>query len=913
MQESPDSFIHENQVDPITFSNSEVYENVKIPFDQNSENNRSPPIIELNQENKMTKNDFNVVESKLIDDPTFQDWTDILSEYSNDENKLVIRESSVEMDKKPQNISFDKSDFDTASITPRCSWGEQEFTIDQLVDDGLYDKSTGLVFSQNKKTSMTMLEAIEKGWICKDSIELYDPRNSNIIKLTAASEKGIIDSDNGSIVDSSREMVISFKDSVNKALETKNKNREKSGDNIKIKIKCISICEAIKQKLYNPNLKLFEFSDNTKLTLRDALNKKYLNSSCTMVRDPSTGQKVPFDLLVSLGLIDLDKAVIKDSEGNHISLEVAYAEKNMFTSDVLQGPFSLMKLFEDGYYHPELNMFFDLTSKKYIPLGEAIDKNILDSKSVLCLNFNTSEVLGLNDAFKSGLIDRDSGLTKGGFKLIDAYEQNDILIKPIAIAKAIELNLLNETTGKFLDPSFRRFFTLEQSIKEGLINPESTLINPSSRKPIMVSQAIQDGIIDGKSGIVTNSSTGENLTLKEVYNASKSLKITQSKSNEVDNQKSADSQIIQMTSHDTSQETAKPNCSPELKLIYKPTSNSFVDPLNGDVLTLEESIDRGYINPRKCLLLIPGINELIMLQKLIDNNMIDSKSGTIYNTQHKISYSFKDVLHEKNLIKVVYDEYSLAEAIDLDLFNPETGSLNDPNTKENISLKEALKNKLISPSKSVLILETNCFNISEAIESGYMDEKTADVLIDNERIPYIDALQNGLVLDAYMPLKLGFTEALQANLFDKKSKSFIHPISRQNINLVEALESEFLDSDKCFLYLPDSKKQISLSEAADQSLLSKDFKTITEPKSGKEFNVILQLLQAVENEKKNKSSNGVEVVRDVKEKVVGDVKEDVKEYVKEDASEKDQGVQLQSFNVQEPALINVSQYSKCFL
>ena len=779
-----------------------------------------------------------------------------MSDYSGSSH-LVIRENSLDSDKRREFSVFEKVENDASTITTRGSWGDQELSLKQLVDLDYYDQSTGMVLSQNKKYNFSLLEAIEKGWVSKDSVELYDPRTKKVMKLTEASVRGIIDLDNGNIVDSSKEMVISFKDSINKALEIRSKSNQDTTDNSKVKpqqLQSVTLCDAFARNLFNPQTKLFEFQNGTQLSLKDSLNSKYLDSSRTMVRDPSTSQKVPFDLLVSLGLIDLQNAIIKDSQGKQIPIEAAHTSNVIFPSEGTPGPMSLMRLFEDGYYHPEMNMFFDLTSKKYVSLGEAIDKQLLDAKSILRVNNRTNEVLGMKDAFQSGLIDPHSGLTKEGFKLIDAFERNDILIKPLAITKAVELNLLNETTGKFLDPSHRRFFSLEQSLKEGFINPESTLINPADRKPITVTQAIREGILDSTTGMVTNLSTGETLTLREVYNSSKFMKASQTSPGDLpraDNIPHVEAEI-EAISHAVQQSYAP------TKLIYKASSNSFVDPLTEESLTLEGAISKNYIDPKHCLLLIPGLNELVMLQKLMENKMIDLVTGNIYNTKQNISYSFKEVLHDKHLLNVVYDDYSLAEAIDLEIFNPETGSFTDPNTKKNISLKESFSKKLISPLKSVVIVDKQSFNLSEAMERGLMDERTADVLIDGQRTAYIDALQNGIVLDSYVPLKLSFNETLQTNLFDKKLKRFIHPISRQNIDLAEALESEFLESDKSFMYLPDSQKQISLSEAASQGLLSKDLTTVADPSTGKEFNVIIQLLQATHQRKKSKGASGVE-------------------------------------------------------
>ena len=850
MDLSPVSFINESQQADMSFSEGQAFDNFLLSSNQNSDNIHSSPTtrqnIALVMENDIDKTNLN--DQNSFENTTYQDWTDILSEKV-EENKLMINENSFEGNRKNSIISYDKTDAST--ITTRGSWGEHAFTMDQLLEYDYYDKNSGMVLSQNKDYSVSLLEAIEKGWVCKDSVELYDATSSKIIKLLDASSKGIIDLDNGNIIDSEKNVLLSFKDSINRALDLKLHDEVFSSDSVPIA--SMTLCEAMKNNLFSLESKLFEFSDKNKFSLKKALEKNFLNSSSTMVKDPSTGQRVPFDLLVSLGLIDLENAVIKDSEGKKIPLNIAYSKNIIFTSDSIQKPVSLMKLFEDGYYHPEMNMFFDMESKKYIKLGEAIDKKILDSKSVLFYGLNSNEVLGLNDAFKSGLIDRNTGLTKNGLKLIDAYETNQIIIKPITVIKAIELNLLNETTGKFLDPSFRKFFTLEQCLKEGLLDPQSTIINPSTNKPILLLQAIQEGIIDGKTGTVVNTSTEETLTLKEVYNASKFIKKNQLKNLETETSSNETTQVENVTNEEINFEKNSLTKESDLKLIYKPSSNTFVDPITEKNLTLEEAIIDKYINPKQCLLLVPNEKCLIPLQKFIDDGLVDLKKGKVYSKAQNIDYLFSDLLHNKSILKIVQDNYSLAEAIDLDLFNLDTGVFFDPNTEEKISLKSAFEKKLISPVKSLLILEKESLNLLEATKRGLMDEKTADILLNNKKMSYIEALQNGIILDSYVPLKLSFEEALKANLFDKKTKCLIHPILKKNITLFEALESEILESDKCFLYLPDSQIQISLSEAANQNLLSKDLVSVKDPKKNKEFNVIIQLMQALHNPTKKTS------------------------------------------------------------
>jgi hypothetical protein len=365
-------------------------------------------------------------------------------------------------------------------------------TLSELAADGRYDASSGTVLNPKTGLRIGLLEAIENGLVDRKSVRLRDPATGQNMTLAEAVERGIMDPDTGDIVDSYTGSTMRLIDAVNygvlglsadadaKKLVVSSREGQSSTESDRMMgqsqeqeklyadkqevSKSYTILEAIQQKMFDPRTNTFKdpLTGET-MTFEAAVDCGLIDTSRAMVQDPRTGQKVSFDVLVEMGLIDLNRGIVRDSQGHDISLADAAMDGLLFENPPVTGPMSLRRLVDEGLCKLETGEFLDLSSRQLISLGEAIRISLLDPQSVVVTDPGSREVLGMLDAIRIGIIDTETSrvrdtASRETVSLGEALDRGVLINKPLSISAAVDIGLFNEATGKFLDPTCRRFF-----------------------------------------------------------------------------------------------------------------------------------------------------------------------------------------------------------------------------------------------------------------------------------------------------------------------------------------------------------------------------------------------------------------------------------------------------------------------
>ena len=91
-------------------------------------------------------------------------------------------------------------------------------SLDQLLEEGLYDSNSGLVKEPTSGIEFGLQEAIEKGIVDRSTVKILDPNSGESVAITEACERGVMDPETGTVTHKISGEKMSFAESVKKGL-----------------------------------------------------------------------------------------------------------------------------------------------------------------------------------------------------------------------------------------------------------------------------------------------------------------------------------------------------------------------------------------------------------------------------------------------------------------------------------------------------------------------------------------------------------------------------------------------------------------------------------------------------------------------------------------------------------------------
>ena len=753
----------------------------------------------------------------------------------------------------------------------------QTVPLGEALQSSMYNQERNVFVDPITGQELTLDEAIKKHLIDPEEQAVIDPVSGKSISIKEAIERNIIDSKTG-LVKGKSGRAITFEQAMERGIltydATKRQNTVATASSATVQC---SIMDAITNGMYDPVTKMFvDPSSGRKMTLEEAISCGLINTETTMVKDPSTGQKVAFDVLAEMGLIDLARGIIKDSRGRDISIEDASRDNILFEAVPLTGPFSLVQILEEGLYNPDTGEFFDPTSRESISLGEAISRELLDHASIVVSDPGSSEVLGLKDAIRAGLVNSKTSFVKGPsgpLPLSEALDRGIVVARPMMLTSAVEIGLFNETTGKFLDPTCRKFFSLEEAVKNGLLDDESTIIDPVTRRPMVLAKATACGVLDSRNGNIINVHTGEVLTLKESITAAKLMKSQSQKGMSME-------ELIS-------------------KNLFNAATGTVINPVTKEELTLEQALEMGLLDLNSSVP-HPRTGEKITLADAINSDLLEASIQRISVTRMD-----SQIIKEQGRGGVI--GWSLQQALEKGFFNPEDGMFTDKNTGSKITLSEAIRCGYLDGNQPAVTVDGKPVSLSAAVEKGLIDpvkgtiisrdssvqlyskevSTTTKVIRKSEAFSLKEALDMGLInaengnitdpktgksknvieaiksnlIDGSIPVKLGdqvltLHQAIDGGLIDPLTGNYSDPRTKEVVNIADAIdeglfsrceevfeaqglsiqtaiESGLFDEDAGKLIHPRIGERMSIKEAADIGFIDKHSIKFKHPRTGK--------------------------------------------------------------------------------
>ena len=347
------------------------------------------------------------------------------------------------------------------------------------------------------------------------------------------------------------------------------------------------------------------------------------------------------------------------------------------------------------------------------------------------------------------------------------------------------------------------------------ICPISGVIDPRTGEWISVSDAIAAGLIDSSTGTFRNPVTGEEMTLAEAVRAGYLMAEAALPDEEGGPESGAFTSVAMVD------------------VSYKVTG--VVDPRTGEVLSLEQAIEAGIIDPARGTYTDPLTGEVMNIEEAMRRGLIKGRPFDPAKDKDE-----GDVLTFQQL-QIRQQRFLPPSAADLKTAVAEAGASKDPNEK----MYDRLRDKVDLKALSVTDPATNTpITLEEALNKGIINLAKAEFdTLDGEILPlqeatargYIEPLVLKEILKTYQECSVG--HLIEEGKFDPETGLITDTDTGQVLSLETAINSGVIDPDTTFFFDMAPKRVMSLTEALNSGRFSVVSGRVVQPDTGQELTV----------------------------------------------------------------------------
>ena len=557
--------------------------------------------------------------------------------------------------------------------------------------------------------------------------------------------------------------------------------------------------------------------------------------------NPVTGFTMSLADAIDEGLIDIQKVEKTPRDGSKPTTTINGMNGNTTVDGLINGD----SIVEKDYV---VQSVLDPRTNKMVPLTEAIRAGLIDPKTGHYIDPRTGKKVPLNEAINQGLVNATEA-----DPINDKHNNNKIC------AQIPHKDMTNKDyiVKSVLDPRTKKMLPLSEAIRAGLIDPDTgEYINPLTGRRCSLDEAIMKGLIHGT----------EADPVKDKYNKNK---------------------ISATVPADSTLE----------KKDY--VVNSVLDPRTNKMLSLDDAVAAGLIDPNTGAYIDPITGERVSLVNAMNSGLIKAREANPSKDKHnqnKISVQVpKDKSEKEYVVKSVLDPrtnkmISLEDAIESGLIDPVTGDYIDPKTGKTYTMEDAIHLKLVlareadqhkdkSNRSKIKVLRKNpegvekdyvvqsvfdpntnrMISLDAAIKSGLIDPKTGEYIdpVTGERLALDDAIKRGIVKATEAnPLKDKFNKnkiTAQLPMKDMIGKEFVvqsvlDPRTNEMLSFQDAIKAGLIDPDTGEYVNPITGIKHTMDEAIRKGLIKA---TEADPVNDK-YNKNKIVAQIPAPEKKNK-------------------------------------------------------------
>ncbi|CAG5121104.1 unnamed protein product, partial [Candidula unifasciata] len=647
----------------------------------------------------------------------------------------------------------------------------KRMTVSQAVSAGVLDLEKGIYNNPDAQPqSMKISEAIEKGYVIVEDIgESFAGADSMLRETKSYILKTVLHPISGkhmSIAEAIAEGIINESEGFY--------NRLSTGERIPIH-------EAIEKGF------IFAQLTSVKTDVDKDVNKitttKLTTLSVTAVVHPITGQLISVSRAVEEGILDQNKGIYTNPQtgesmtlGDAIDKRLVLAESPEARSDdpLERAEVSSIHI-TDEQESLEANMREDIHSETVtmsitsvidpktmdmISYDEAVRSGVLNVKTGTYNNPSSRETMTITAAMEKGLIHGE----------VTSKRREDDIMRS-AVSSALPLVSLRDITS-VIDPRTGKEISLETALKDGIINPDKgTYFNPKTRTEIDLSKAKEFGYLleskQSSAAQIEKSLEEENLletqlSTPRMPRESKKpwSKVDMELEKTVTHDESAEdeslaTEVVHYSSeveHDTPQYTpgqtvhllgsrALPTRSLDgvsytdavkLGMVHS-DSGRVRDPKSGELLTLQEAVDRKVINPNLPALEEPSSGNTMSLDVCLKTGLLNPQV-----CKFDVSRVQQAGFSEKSLPQGAEGStaINIIDAVSAGLFNSITGRFLEPTTGHRYTLQEGVHRGFID-GQMVTVKETSSgqrLPVEAALKKGLINGNTAEVYDSVRRV-----------------------------------------------------------------------------------------------------------------------------------------------------------------------------------
>lgn len=647
-------------------------------------------------------------------------------------------------------------------------------TLTKVLDLGYYDAVSGKFTHPQLDKQLTLKEAVIKGLFNPYGTRVIDRLGKRDLSILEAIDENIIDDTSGTVLDTLTGGRFDLRSALTEGL-LKSENAP------------LSLEDAMVSGNLNLSTGHFTTSDGQKVKVEDAITTKLIDSSSVVVRDPSTGEEMPYVEAVEKRVVEPERGVIH-SRTSKKTLTFPQA----LTSGVLAGAGSLPRpapSVPPKPSHPKLiEQKLELT-----PYARIVES----PKPVV-----TQQTISLR---------RQRNMGPERQEMVDIGGGKQVMVKVVRGEGGVE-------KGEYIDPSSGMKFTIQLHGDPYVTEAKTVVRSTAQVQSIHLEPHAEfvgiDKIRDKRNGRVMSLQDAQRIGIARIDKKGKQTTKTYSvfRSNI---QNAVARGVIDARGEKISLEDAIRSKLIDLQNL------TYQNPKTGDALPLAQAANMGLIDVTLSETLSKGVchpanGERISVQRAIEIGIINPKTGEVMNPFTKEKLAWLDLLKQiytsltmegvydptkgygvpvltaltEGLVETATAQYSniitgekmsLQEASNKGLIDAETyKALTEPfftdyRTKRKVNLIEAVQNKLVDPKKKTIRLAEQVeMPVARAAAEGKIPQFIGD------RLKRVD--------------KLTFAEALGKGLIDVVQNKFTDPDSGRQMSISQAMEEGYIDT-----------------------------------------------------------------------------------------------------------------------
>ncbi|CAH1991991.1 unnamed protein product [Acanthoscelides obtectus] len=659
---------------------------------------------------------------------------------------------------------------------------KEGWLLGTAIEQGLYDPTTGMFSIPGSGRFINFEECISVKLINPASASVIDPTTKQKISITSALEKDVLDSTGHYSLDKGTK--ITMKEAIDRGYilleepmdvdQTSQKTVQitrADGEPVKVQIESapntfMDISSTTHDEpiqvqpgvIYDPQTDLVLYPEQKKTSnLITAVLDRKIPEESVIVKDPQTGRQIPINQAIEKKIVDPKEGTYTDKSGQKISLKDAakIGLLSVIGAPVL-GSKAIVKIVKQTFV-------VDPNTGKQMPAEKALQEGVIDQKQyddMKALEGGSSSPVNIVDHTTGKVYSPEEAVEQG----IATAQQMERLQPQVATtqkAKTLSTATISLEDGMSEADKTRARITIEPTYSVKIGRAQS--LSPEREAKKVVLQKLRKKIVRPKDALKTgivDEDTAELLDKKDTFMTPEGHKLTLQEA---------------MEANKLSGEQGK-----------------IVDPQRGDLLNINEAINRGILDTE-------GTNELLVP----------------LNRSLSIPELLKQGLYDTDTQKVVH---------------PETGA--------QLSISEAIVCDIVDPFSTLVKKTGDKINLSEALETGVIDDDTSTVETSHGSVDLHEAVKEDVFDEEaprgpieLPPAGMTFPIAVRRGLVDTDKKEIVHPISKETIPINQAIDSNFIMA----VPFPVSPECVKVEDALESKLIDPSTNTFKCPTTGEVY------------------------------------------------------------------------------